>query len=406
LIPLWNVYSFFVTYANLDGWTPDRKKPAKLGLLDRWILARLNEVVGEVGRRLDAYEPNLAVAALDTLLDDLSNWYLRRSRRRFWAKAGAGRASDADKDAAYATLYQVLTTLVLLLAPFVPFVSEVIYQNLVRSCDRHAPESVHHCLWPPVDATRLDAGLTRDMALVLRLVSLGHAARSRSNRKVRQPLAEAAFAVATAEDRRTVERYADLIGDELNVKAVRLLDAAAEAVDFRLNPFPRQLGQKHGSRYPAIRAALLALDAERAAADLLSGKSLTVTVGGQLVEVLPDEVEVRLEAHAGLSAAVDGAYVAALRTELTPELEREGLVRELVRRIQDLRKESGFNVEDRIHVEYAASQRLTEAILAHRAYVSGEVLARRLESCAEPRGEAVADLEFDGERIRVGLQRV
>jgi isoleucyl-tRNA synthetase len=406
LIPLWNVYSFFVTYANLDGWLPDRPRPAELALLDRWILARLNEVVGEVSARLDAYEPNLAVAALDVFLDDLSNWYLRRSRRRFWAKAGAGRASDADKDAAYATLYQVLTTLVRLLAPFVPFVSEVIYQNLVRSCDRRAPESVHHCSWPQVDNRRLDAGLTRDMALVLKLVSLGHAARSRSSRKVRQPLAEAAFAVPTAEDRQTVERYADLIGDELNVKAVHLLDAAAEVVDFRLNPLPKQLGQKHGSRFPALRTALLALDAERAAAALLSGKPLSVTVAGEQVEVLPEEVEVRLEAHAGLSAAAEGAYIAALRTELTPELEREGLARDLVRRIQDLRKESGFNVQDRIHVEYAASPRLAEAIGSHRTYIAGEVLAEKLEARPEPGGEAVADLEFDGERVRVGLTRV
>jgi len=406
LIPLWNVYSFFVTYANLDGWTPDRPQPRTLGLLDRWILARLNEAAGEVRQRLDAYEPNLAVAALDTFLDDLSNWYLRRSRRRFWAKAGEGRASDADKDAAYATLYHVLTVFVRLLAPFVPFVSEVIYQNLVRSSDPRAPESVHHCSWPQVDRARLDPGLTRDMALVLKLVSLGHAARSRSNRKVRQPLAEVAFAVPSAEDRRTVERYADLIGEELNVKSVRLLDAAAEVVDFRLNPLPKQLGQKHGSGFPALRAALLAVDAERAAADLLSGKPLSVIVGGQTIEVLPDEVEVRLEAHAGTSAAADGAYIAGLRTELTPELEREGLARELVRRIQDLRKESGFNVEDRIHVEYAASDRLAEAIASNRDYIAGEVLAKRLETRAEPHGEAVADLEFDGERVRVGLQRV
>jgi isoleucyl-tRNA synthetase len=406
LIPLWNVYSFFVTYANLDGWTPNRRQPPKLGLLDRWILARLNEVVDEASKRLDAYEPNLAVASLDTFLDDLSNWYLRRSRRRFWAKAGAGRASDADKDAAYATLYQVLTTLVRLLAPFVPFVSEVIYQNLVRSCDRHAPESVHHCSWPHVDTTRLDPALTRDMALVLKLVSLGHAARSRSNRKVRQPLAEAAFAVPTAEDRRTVVQYAGLIGDELNVKSVRLLDTAAEVVDFRLNPLPKQLGQKHVSRFPAVRAALLALDAERAAADLLSGKALTVTVGEEQVEVLAGEVEVRLEAHAGLSAAAEGAYIAALRTELTPELEREGLARELVRRIQDLRKESGFNVEDRIQVEYLASGRLAEAITLHRGYVAGEVLAEKLESRPEPQGESVANLQFDGERVRIALSRV
>jgi len=406
LIPLWNVYSFFVTYANLDGWTPSRPRHGQLPLLDRWILARLNEVIGEVGQRLDSYEPNLAVAALDVFLDDLSNWYLRRSRRRFWAKAGSSQASDAEKDAAYTTLYQVLTTLARVLAPFVPFVSEVIYQNLVRSAHPVAPESVHHCDWPLVDSAQMDPQLTRDMALVLKLASLGHAARSRSNRKVRQPLAEAAFAVPSAGERRVVQRHAGLIADELNVKAVRLLDAASEVVDFRLNPLPKQLGQKHGSRFPAIRAALLALDAERAAAELLAGNPVSVEVSGTPVEVLPGEVEVRLEAHAGLSAAADGAYVAALRTELTDDLAREGLARELVRRIQDLRKESGFNVQDRIRVEFSASPRLVEAIEAHREYIAGEVLGESLQASPDPTGESAAELDFDGEQARVGLRRV
>jgi len=292
------------------------------------------------------------------------------------------------------------------LAPFVPFVSEVIYQNLVRSADLDAPESVHHCDWPQVEPAQMDPQLTRDMALVLKLASLGHAARSRSNRKVRQPLAEAAFAVPSAEERRVVQRHAGLIADELNVKAVRLLDAASEVVDFRLNPLPKQLGQKHGSRFPAIRAALLALDAERAAAELLAGNPVSVEVSGTLVEVLPEEVEVRLEAHAGLSAAADGAYVAALRTELTDDLAREGLARELVRRIQDLRKESGFNVQDRIRVEFAASPRLREAIEAHRDYIAGEVLGESLQASPEPAGESAAELDFDGEHVRVGVRRV
>ena len=406
LIPLWNVYAFFVTYATIDGWTPARGRGAHRSLLDRWIVARLNEVLGEVTSRLDAYEPNLAVASMDVFLDDLSNWYLRRSRRRFWAKAGASPASDADKDAAYATLYQVLTTLIRILAPFVPFVTEVMYQNLVRSVDAAAQESVHHLEWPIVDERLLDPTLTREMALVLRLVSLGHAARSKSNRRVRQPLAEAAFAVPTAEEREVVRRHAELIGDELNVKQVRLLDAAAEVVDFRLHPLPKQLGQKHGSRFPAVRAALLAMDPERAGSELLAGRSVWVDVAGERIEVLPEEVEVRVEAHAGLSAAADGGYLAALRTVLTPELEREGLARELVRRIQDMRKDAGFNVADRIQIEYSASERLGQAIREHHAAIAGEVLALRLEAATNPSGEASADLAFDGETIRIGVRRV
>jgi isoleucyl-tRNA synthetase len=271
--------------------------------------------------------------------------------------------------------------------------------------DERAPESVHHTDWPVADRRELDATLTREMALVLRLVSLGHAARSKSGRKVRQPLAEAAFALPTAEEREAVSRHAELIGDELNVKRVRLLDAAAEVVDFRLNPLPRQLGQKYGSRYPALRAALLALPAESAAAQLLSGRPLPVGIDGERFEVLPEEVEVRVEAHAGLSAVADGAYVAALQTDLTPELEREGLARELVRRIQELRKVAGFNVEDRIEVEYAGSERLLQAIGEHVDWIAAETLATRMLLAAEPAGEAVEAWTFDGESARCGLRR-
>jgi len=271
--------------------------------------------------------------------------------------------------------------------------------------DERAPESVHHGDWPAVDRQALDAPLTREMALVLRLVSLGHAARSKSNRKVRQPLSEAAFALPTAEEREAVSRHAELIGDELNVKRVRLLDAAAEVVDFRLNPLPRQLGQKYGSRFPALRAALLALPAEKAAGDLLGGRPLSVEVAGEKLEILPGEVEVRVEAHAGLSAVAEGAYVAALQTDLTPELEREGLAREFVRRIQEMRKDAGFNVEDRIEIEYSGSERLMQAAVEHGAWIAAETLATRMHPTVEPSGEAVEDLSFDGESARCGLRR-
>jgi isoleucyl-tRNA synthetase len=405
LIPLWNVYAFLVTYARIDGWMPGARNGGAPSLLDRWILARLNETVGEVTDRLEAYEPNLATAALTRFLDDLSNWYLRRSRRRFWAKAGLDEGSDADKAAAYATLYAALTTIIRLLAPFVPFVTEAIYQNLVRGVWPDAPTSVHHSEWPTVDRAALDPGLTSEMALVLGLVSLGHAARNKAGRKVRQPLAEAAFAVATPEERRSVGKYADLIADELNVKSVRLLDSATEAVDFRLNPFPRQLGQKYGSRFPAIRAALLELEPTEAASRLLSGDPVRVRVEGEEIEVLPEEVEVQVEPHPGLVAAADGPYLAALRTALTPELESEGLAREAVRRIQDLRKEAGLNVDDRILVEFAASERLARALVHFREYVMAETLARALDSAFEPTGVTKSEHEFEGETLRIAITK-
>ena len=404
LLPLWNVYAFFVTYARIDGWTPAAKRRARLSVLDRWMLSRLHEVVDEVTSKLEGCEPNTATEALNRLIDEVSNWYLRRSRRRFWARAGASAASDSDKNAAYATLYEVITTLIRLLAPFTPFVTEVIYQNLVRGIDPAAPESVHHCRWPTPDRERIDRELTRDMALVMRLASLGHAARNKANRKLRQPLSEAAFSVGGADERAIIERHADLLAEELNVKHVRLLDAASEAVDFKLNPYPRQLGQKYGARFPAIRKALLALEPEAAGGRLLSGQSLRVQVEGEAVEILPDEVEVRMEAHAGLEAAADGAYIAALRTEISPELHAEGLAREFVRRVQEQRKASGLEVADRIHLSYQASPALQAALETHRAYVQGELLADRIVP-AGGAGDEGQDHGFEGETARVWIRK-
>jgi isoleucyl-tRNA synthetase len=403
LIPLWNVYSFFVTYANLDEWTPAAAAPAGAEpVLDRWIRARLAQTVVEVTARMDAFEPHLAAASLQQFLDHLSNWYLRRSRRRFWSHRGTNPESDNDKSHAYATLYHVLVAFVALLAPFVPFVTEVMYQNLVRSVDGDAAESVHHLLWPSAEP-QIDTRLLEEMALVLQLVSLGHAARSAAGRKLRQPLAEAAFAVRAAREAEVVVRYADLIADELNVKAVRALDAATEAVEFRLNPLPRQLGQKYGARFPEIRRAVLALDPAASAARLASGETLAVEAGGESYTLLPDEIEVRIEARSGFAAAGDGPYLAALRTELTPDLVREGLAREVVRRIQELRRELDLHLAQRIAIVYQASPELAQALTQHRTFVAGEVLADRFEAGMVPDSDGIHDFAFDGETLRLRL---
>ena len=223
-----------------------------------------------------------------------------------------------------------------LLAPTMPFLAEELYQNLVCSIDPSAPLSIHLSDWPKYDANRIDDQLNRDMALVMQLASLGHAARNKANRKVRQPLAEVKFAVGSAEEQQVIERHADLLKDELNVKSVGMLMKAGEAVDFSLNPLPKQLGQKYGARFPAIRQALLLLDAAQAAPLLLEGKPVKVKVAGETLDILPDEVEVRVTAHTGYAVATEGAYLAALVTDLTPELIQEGLAREFVRRVQDL----------------------------------------------------------------------
>src|ERR1051325_295041 len=243
------------------------------------------------------------------------------------------------------------------------------------------------------------------MGLVIRLFYLGHSARQKANRKVRQPLAEAAFSVGNASERRAVETYSDLFMDELNVKQVRLLDSATEAVSHTVKPLPKQLGQKYGNKFPAIQKAILAMRAEEAAHTLLEGRPLRVQVDGQSYEVLPEEVEVKALAKEGFAVAEEGPYVAALVTELTPELIQEGLAREFVRRVQDLRKSADLDVADRIELFIEASPGLRSAVEAHRDYITTETLASELKFASPPGGVPVVEDAFDGEKITVGLRK-
>jgi isoleucyl-tRNA synthetase len=406
LIPLWNVYAFFVTYAILDEWQPAKAGRVDYSLLDRWILARLHEVIRDVTNKLEVFEPDRATAGLEAFLDDVSNWYLRRSRRRFWAKAGIDEASDADKHAAYSTLYQILVSLSQLLAPFTPFVVEEIHQNLVRSFDDSAPESVHHNAWPEADITQINDELLEQMSLVKKLVSIGHAARNKANRKVRQPLREAAFSVSHMGERDTVMAYRELLAEELNVKQVRLLDTATEAVKYSLKALPKQLGQKYGAQFPAIREVVESMDPQTPAEALIQQKDITVEVAGQSIILTPEEVEVRVEAHEGFAAVAEGAYLAALVTELDDELILEGLAREVVRRIQDLRKQSDFNVDDEIRVAYHATDRLSEAIQTNVAYIKAETMALIVESSDAPEGTTRSEYSIDDETLTLAVSLV
>jgi isoleucyl-tRNA synthetase len=398
-LTLWNVYSFFVTYARLDEWKPggDGVKP-QYNDLDRWLLSELHTLVRDVTEAFDNYDSLGATRPVQVFVDRLSKWYLRRSRRRFW-KSG----SDADKQAAYATLYEALVTLGQLLAPAMPFLAEELYQNLVVAVDPKSPESVHLSDWPAFDPGLIDESLNADMELVMQLASLGHAARNQAAIKVRQPLSEVAFSVSRASEAQALERYADLLADELNVKQVRALGSAGEAVSYSLNPLPKQLGQKYKDRFPAVRAALLELDPDQAGPALLGGQLVSVSVNDEDYEILPEEVEVRAEARAGLVVASEGPYLAALTTELTPELVQEGLAREFVRRVQDLRKQAGFEIADRIDLYAQASPGLAEALTRHRAYIMGETLAVVMKQGTLPEAAARANFEFDGEQAQVGL---
>jgi isoleucyl-tRNA synthetase len=417
-LTLWNVYSFFVTYANLDKWTPSIAPLPEQGMrdegLDAWLLSELHTLIRDVTTAYETYDVPGATRPIQTFVDNLSKWYLRRSRRRFWKPvlSGAeGNEADADKNAAYATLYEVLVTLSKLLAPAMPFLAEELYQNLARTMNPKTPESVHLASWPTFDSTRLSEALNAEMQFVMKLASLGHAARNQAQIKVRQPLSEVAFAVNTPHEARTLERYADLLADELNVKTVRALGSAGEVISYRLNPYPKQLGQKYKGQFPAIRRAILDLDAEKTARALLAGQSVSVRVGMETFEILAGEVEVRAEAHPGLVVASEGAYLAALKTDLTPELLREGLARDLVRRVQEFRKQADFDIADRIRLYTAATPNLAEAVTAHREYIMGETLAVELHQLSAsakdfPPGSVTTTFEFDGEQATVGVVKV
>jgi isoleucyl-tRNA synthetase len=396
-LTLWNVYSFFVTYANLD-------KPQGLTVtaptndLDRWLLSELNVLARDVTKAYDEYDVLNATRPVERFIENLSTWYVRRSRRRFWKNE-----SGADKQAAYSTLYTALTTVAKLIAPAMPFLAEELYQNLVRSVDESAPESVHLAEWSPVMEEFIDESLNREMELVMKLVSLGHSARQKANRKVRQPLAEAAFSVGNPAERAALMKNVEVIQDELNVKMVRLLNSSTEAVSHTVKPLPRQLGQKYGNKFPAIQKAILAMDAETAAKTLQSGSPLKVTANGESFDVLPEEVEVKAQAKEGFAVAEDGAYVAALVTELTPELAAEGLAREFVRRVQDLRKTAELDVADRIELFVEASAGLRSAIEAHKDYITAETLTTKLSFATPPADASVVEDEFEKEKVRVGL---
>jgi isoleucyl-tRNA synthetase len=399
-LQLWNTYSFFVMYANLDGWTPNKEQKVEYSDLDRWLLSALNALVRNITKAYEEYDVNAATRPIQAFVDQLSNWYLRRSRRRFWKSEG-----DGDKNAAYQALYTALVTVAKLIAPAMPFLADELYQNLVCSVDPDAVESVHMADWPVYDESLIDEQLNHEMNLVVDLASLGHAARNKENLKVRQPLAECAFSVGLAEDRPIIEKYADILEEELNVKKVRLLDAASEAMDFTLNPQPKQLGQKYGKLFPVLRKAILALEPMEAGKALLEGKSVTVTVDGENYEILPEEVEVRANAHTGFVVATSGSSIAALETTLTPELVKEGLAREFVRRIQDLRKTAGLEISDRIAVIYEASPLLAEAIHENAEYIQAETLAVSLLAGNVPAEWDCVEDQFDQQTVKAGLQK-
>ena len=369
---LHNVYSFFVMYANLEQIDVLKDAPpvAERPVVDRWILSRLHTLIDNVRAEMENYHLTNAPRAIEAFVDDLSNWYVRRTRDRFW-----GAEAGPDKQAAYATLYEVLVTVTKLAAPFVPFLADELYRNLVRSLDAAAPLSVHLAAYPVAEASLKDAQLETDMAFIREVISMGHAARNRSGIKTRQPLAEITIGGLSDAEKATVNRLAALVYDELNVKEIVFTEALEAFAQVTLKPNFRVLGPKYGKGVQAIAKALATADAMQTKAELETDGSLQIEAAGELYTLEPSEIDVQTQNREGFFVEVDARKFVALSTELTHELVLEGLARELVNKIQNMRKEADFNVSDRIKLSLTdASPPVDEAFQVHREYILRETL--------------------------------
>lgn len=417
-LTLWNTYSFFVTYANLDNWSPSAQAPAVAyrDPLDQWILAELHQLVGQVTEAFDNYDVPGATRPIQTFIDSLSNWYLRLSRRRFWKSE-----SDSDKLAAYATLYECLITVSKLLAPSMPFVADAIYRNLALSADKNAPSSVHLTLFPEANPTLINQPLIAEMRLAQRLVSLGRAARETVNIGVRQPLSSASFAVRDQSEVAAVNRLEELIASELNVKQVVVLEDTGSAVEYKLNPLPSVLGKKFGKDFPRVQKYLREGDPAVVGAyaeALLRGENIVVTLEDATFEATPEEVEVKRLPREGFAVAEDSGYVAALDIRLTDDLIMEGMAREVVRRVQTLRREADFDISNQIEICYVASDKLGKAVQQFADYIQSETLAATLQTgepvngyhratyAPDPEGDPRKDTSIDGETLKLAVKRV
>ena len=367
----WNTYAFFVMYAKLDRVDVTDDVPlAERPEIDRWALALLHRTVSGVTDALEAYDVFAAGRAIESFVDQLSNWYVRRNRRRFW-KAAAGR----DKQAAYLTLYECLHTVNRLMAPIMPFITETVHQNLVRAVDKTAAPSVHMSEWPAPDPAARNDDLIAAIDVVQRVVGLGRAARNSSGVRVRQPLSRLLVRVPDEACAAFIVRHEAQILEELNVKAVQMLAADAELVSYRIKPNLPRIGKRFGKRVPAIREALAAADGSAIAAAVAAGRTFEVEADGEVIAFEPEDVLVESTSAEGYACAEEGGYLVGLDTSLTEALEREGLARELVRTVQEARKQAGLDVSDRITLRIDGTPEVVAALDAHRDYVMEETLA-------------------------------
>ena len=394
---LWNTYAFFVLYANIDNFDASRYTLdySKLSIMDKWILSKLNSVVGEVDDDLGNYKIPEAARALQEFVDDLSNWYVRRSRERFWAKG-----MEQDKINAYMTLYTCLVTFCKAAAPMIPFMTEEIYQNLVRSVDASQPESIHLCDFPKVEEEHVDKKLEADMDIVLKAVVMGRACRNTANIKNRQPV-NTMFVKAEYE---LTDFYKDIIADELNVKKVVFTNDVREFTSYTFKPQLRTVGPKYGKQLGAIKKYLEELDGNAAMDTLQKDGALKFKAGDVEVSLTEEDLLIEMTQKEGYVTEADNSMTVVLDTNLTPELIEEGFVLELISKIQTMRKDAGFEVTDHIRVAFADNDKIEEIAQKHEKEIAGKVLADALSVKNEL--SVAKEWNVNGENVKISVERV
>ena len=365
---LWNTYAFFVLYANIDNFDPTKYTLDydNLPVMDKWLLSKLNSVVKTVDDCLANYKIPESARALQEFVDEMSNWYVRRSRERFWAKG-----MEQDKINAYMTLYTALVTISKAAAPMIPFMTEEIYQNLVRSVDKEAIESIHLCDFPKVEEAWINKELEDDMEELLKIVVLGRAARNTANIKNRQPIGT----MYIKADKEMGQFYTDIIADELNVKEVKFANDVESFISYSFKPQLRTVGPKYGKLLNGIRTALAEINGTEAMNELRSTGLLTLDINGNKVELSEEDLLIETAQTEGYVTEADGDISVVLDTNLTPELIEEGFVREIVSKVQTMRKEAGFEVMDKIHIYAKDNDKILELMKNHKEEIMSEVLA-------------------------------
>ena len=395
ILTLWNVYSFYVLYAEIDKFNPLEYKDFKTtNIMDKWIISKLNTLVKDVEDKLDHYDITNAALLIEEFTDELSNWYVRRNRERFWAQE-----LNEEKIGAYVTLYRVLTTLIKIAAPFTPFITDEIYQNLVVGLDKNAPESVHLCLWPEVNENEIDKTLEEEMSLAYKIVKLGRSARNSANIKNRQPLSEMLISVDTLP-----KYYEDIVKDELNVKKIEFGAEMSKYVDFEIKPNLPVLGREYGRLIPKIKEAISKLNQMDLANKVKNGKTEYIEIDDTEIGLNQDNLLVTMQGKEGFAFSGEGELGVVLETTITEELKEEGYVREILSKVQNMRKEKGFEVLDHINLYVAGNENLEKVIKKNEEVIKNDTLAVKIIYHEER--ENYTSTNINGENLDIDVEVV